>query len=236
MQAQFDSAEQKNGSGYWKSLDDLAETPAFREWAEREFPQGASELNGVDRRHFLKIMAASFGLAGVGLTGCRRPVHEIRPYARQPENIIPGVPQYYSSSRPTPFENIPLVVETHEARPTKIEGNPSYAAGGGATDAFTQASVLDLYDPSRAKANLRSGTTLSRAEVLDQLAKWSARLSQSVIEQVSQVVCTTRVGRLGSPRKRISSRSRSLIASPRVTETYCSTGERSSCLATVRMR
>ncbi|MFP4357914.1 MAG: TAT-variant-translocated molybdopterin oxidoreductase [Puniceicoccaceae bacterium] len=179
MENEFKALESQTGSRYWKSLDDLAETPAFREWAEREFPQGASELNGVDRRHFLKIMAASFGLAGVGLTGCRRPRHEILPYVRQPENVIPGVPQFYSSSRPTAWENIPVVVETHQARPTKIEGNPSYAPAGGATDAFTQASVLDLYDPARAKRNTRGSRTLDRAAVLDLLAEWSEAMASS---------------------------------------------------------
>jgi len=178
MDNEFKALEGKTGSRYWKSLDDLADTPAFREWSEREFPQGASELNGVDRRHFMKIMAASFGLAGVGLTGCRRPEHEILPYVQQPENIIPGVPQYYSSSRPTPWENIPVVVETHQARPTKIEGNPSYLAGGGSTDTFTQASVLDLYDPARAKRNTKGGKSLDRAAVEDLLAQWSGDMAQ----------------------------------------------------------
>ena len=84
---------------------------------EREFPQGAAELEveGVNRRHFLKIMAASFGLAGLGLTGCRQPEHKILPYVKQPENVIPGVAQYYSTSRPTAWGNVPLVVETHQA-------------------------------------------------------------------------------------------------------------------------
>ncbi|MGE9271401.1 MAG: TAT-variant-translocated molybdopterin oxidoreductase, partial [Verrucomicrobiales bacterium] len=176
MDNEFKALEGKTGSGYWKSLDDLADTPAFQEWAEREFPQGASELQGFNRRHFMKIMAASFGLAGVGLTGCRRPKHEILPYVQQPENIIPGVPQFYSSSRPTPWENVPVVVETHQARPTKIEGNPSYLAAGGGTDSFTQASVLDLYDPARAKRNVQGTKTLDRAAVLDLLANWSSQM------------------------------------------------------------
>tara|TARA_R100000027_G_scaffold47114_1_gene35923 strand:- start:16976 stop:20410 length:3435 start_codon:yes stop_codon:yes gene_type:complete len=179
MNNEFKALEGKAGSRYWKSLDDLAETPAFREWAEREFPQGASEIQGVNRRHFMKIMAASFGLAGVGLTGCRRPKHEILPYVKQPENIIPGVAQYYSSSRPTAWENVPVVVETHEARPTKIEGNSSYLAGGGATDIYTQASVLDLYDPSRAKRNVRGSKTLDRAAVLDLFSEWSGQLAST---------------------------------------------------------
>ncbi|MEM0967105.1 MAG: TAT-variant-translocated molybdopterin oxidoreductase [Verrucomicrobiota bacterium] len=179
MKKDFAGFNGKSGSRYWKSLDDLADTPAFREWAQREFPQGASELNGVNRRHFLKIMAASFGLAGVGLTGCRRPVHEILPYVRQPENIIPGVPQYYTSSSPGPWENTPLIVETHQVRPTKIEGNPSYIPSAGATDGFTQASVLDLYDPARAKRNSKGGRTMDRAAVQDLLAQYSAELSET---------------------------------------------------------
>jgi len=179
MDKEFKALEGKTGSRYWKSLDDLADTPAFREWAEREFPQGASEMQGVDRRHFMKIMAASFGLAGVGLTGCRRPQHEILPYVQQPENIIPGVPQFYSSSRPTPWENVPVVVETHSARPTKIEGNPSYLPAGGATDSFTQASVLDLYDPARAKRNVRGSKSLDKAAVKDLLVEWSGQMGAS---------------------------------------------------------
>lgn len=167
------------GSRYWRSLDDLADTPAFREWAEREFPQGAAEIDGVNRRHFMKIMAASFGLAGFGLAGCRQPEHLILPYARQPENIIPGAPQFYSSSRPAGREHIPVIVETHSARPTKIEGNPSYRPTGGATDSFTQASVLDLYDPARARFSRRGRTRLRDAEVRDLLAEYATRLGET---------------------------------------------------------
>ena len=66
----------ETGRAYWRSLDELADTPEFRQWLEREFPEGASELDPVSRRHFVKIMSASFLLAGIGLgaTGCRRPV------------------------------------------------------------------------------------------------------------------------------------------------------------------
>ena len=85
------------GQRYWKSLDDLAETPAFKDWIEREFPSGASEIEGVNRRQFMKVMAASFGLAGLGISGCRRPEQVILPYSKAPENVIPGVPIYYSS-------------------------------------------------------------------------------------------------------------------------------------------
>jgi molybdopterin-containing oxidoreductase family iron-sulfur binding subunit len=162
-----------SGPRYWKSLDDLAETPAFRDWVEREFPAGASEMEGVNRRHFMKIMAASFGLAGLGMSGCRRPEHTILPYARQPENVIPGVPVYFSSSMPGTSGNMPVIVETHQGRPTKIEGNPSYKPFGGATDIYTQASILDLYDPDRATKSRDGGAVISDAALRDRLTALS---------------------------------------------------------------
>ena len=157
------------GPQYWKSLDDLAETPAFKEWVEREFPAGAAELEGVNRRSFMKIMAASFGLAGLGMAGCRRPEKVVLAYAKQPENVIPGVPAYYTSSIPGARDNIPVIVETHTGRPTKIEGNPSYKPYGGGTNVYAQASILDLYDPDRATKSVEGGATLSPASVKDRL-------------------------------------------------------------------
>tara|TARA_B100001094_G_scaffold290867_1_gene308778 strand:+ start:75 stop:3506 length:3432 start_codon:yes stop_codon:yes gene_type:complete len=152
-----------SGSRYWKSLDDLAQTPSFRTWVEREFPQGASMLDGVQRRNFMKVMAASFGLAGFGMTGCRRPEQAIMPYGRSPEEIIPGVPVYYCTSQPNSHGNQPLIVESHQARPTKIEGNPSYLPSGGATDIYAQASVLNLYDPDRSQGSYVKKKTSSKS-------------------------------------------------------------------------
>jgi len=154
-----------SGPRYWKSLDDLAETPAFKDWVEREFPAGASEMEGVNRRQFMKVMAASFGLAGLGMSGCRRPEQTILPYSKAPENAIPGVPVYYASSQPGARDNVPVIVETHQGRPTKVEGNPSYKPYGGATSVHTQASILDLYDPDRA-----TKSSLSETAVRDRLA------------------------------------------------------------------
>lgn len=144
----------ENGKRYWKSLDDLANKPSFKSWVEREFPEGASMLEGVQRRGFMKLMAASFGLAGLGMTGCRRPEHTILPYGKSPEELIPGVPNFYATSMPSSQGFQPLIVESHEGRPTKIEGNPSYADYGGGTSIYAQASVLDLYDPDRSKSSL----------------------------------------------------------------------------------
>ncbi len=164
------SAREQAGPRYWKSPDELSGTPEFKEWLEQEFPEGASIAEETDRRAFLKLMGASFALAGVGLAGCRMPEQKILPYSKQPERIIPGVPLYYASSQPRPTDHLPLIVETHEARPTKIEGNPSDPATAGATDAFAQSSVLDLYDPDRLQhARRKNGGRVSKAAVRDAL-------------------------------------------------------------------
>lgn len=164
------TARELSGPQYWKSLDEAADTPEFREWLQREFPSKASELDGVDRRQFLKLMGASFAFAGLGLTGCRQPEQRILPYSKQPEHLIPGVAAFYSTSQVNTFDNIPLIVETHEARPTKLEGNPSYEPYAGTTDLFAQASILGLYDPDRAMHHKdASGHEISRSQVLDLL-------------------------------------------------------------------
>jgi len=164
------------GPRYWRSPDELAKAPEFQEMLHKEFPDGASEANEQDRRQFLKLMGASAAFAGIGLTGCRMPRRYVLPYGKQPERIIPGVPIYYATSFPGPYGNTPLIVETHDARPTKIEGNPSYAAYGGATNGFAQASVLDLYDPDRLQASQKkNGVPASQAEVATQLQNLSQK-------------------------------------------------------------
>jgi len=150
---------------YWRSPAELANAPEFQEMLNREFPEGATEANETDRRSFLKLMGASAGLAGIGLTGCRMPVKEILPYSKQPELMVPGVPMYYASSFPGTVENIPLIVETNDARPTKVEGNPSDPGYAGATDSFAQASVLDLYDPDRLQKSVSEGKPINPAAV-----------------------------------------------------------------------
>jgi molybdopterin-containing oxidoreductase family iron-sulfur binding subunit len=146
-----------SGKAYWRSLDELADTPAFRAWVERQFPGSMRALldEGVDRRRFLQLMAASLGLAG--LTGCRRPELHALPYTKPPEQVVPGLPTYYASAMPRPGSASPVLVESHEGRPTKIEGNPRHPDSGGCSDVFAQASVLDLYDPDRSAAVLRAG-------------------------------------------------------------------------------
>jgi MoCo/4Fe-4S cofactor protein with predicted Tat translocation signal len=154
------SGIESTGKSYWRSLDELADSPAFREWVDERFPRSMSELlaGGIDRRRFLHLMAASLGLAGLtGFTGCRRPEFKALPYSKPPLEVVPGLPNFYASSMPRPGSAIPILVESHEGRPTKIEGNPKHPDSGGASDAFAQASVLDMYDPDRSKSVLHKG-------------------------------------------------------------------------------
>ena len=145
---------QTTGRRYWRSMDELADTPEFKDWLHREFPQGASdELDGTSRRHFLKIMSASFALAGLAFAGagCRRPEEKLEPFGKQPEDYVYGKCEYYATAMPTRTGAIPLVVKSYEGRPIKVEGNSLYPGGNGGTDRFAQASILNVYDPDRAR-------------------------------------------------------------------------------------
>ena len=149
MQALRARLEETRGREYWRSLEAVAETPEFKEFLHREFPQNASEwLDPVGRRGFLKLMGASLALAGV--SACtRQPEEAIVPYVRQPEELVPGKPLFYATAMPFAGSGVGLLVENHEGRPTKIEGNPDHPASLGATDLFAQAAILNLYDPDR---------------------------------------------------------------------------------------
>ncbi len=141
---------------YWKSLNELAQNKEYEKFVEREFPENATELNdGVSRKGFLRIMGASIALAG--FAACRRPVQKILPYSKQPEDIVPGVPLFYASAMPFQGNLTGLVVENHEGRPTKVEGNDLHPASGGNTNAYHQASILEMYDPDRSRTPIRNG-------------------------------------------------------------------------------
>jgi MoCo/4Fe-4S cofactor protein with predicted Tat translocation signal len=137
------------GRQYWRSLEELADTEELRRFVEREFPHHAGEwFDPVGRRGFLKLMGASLALAGA--TACtRQPDEVLVPYVRQPENLVPGRPLFFATAMPLSGSAIGLLAESHEGRPTKIEGNPDHPASLGATDAYAQGSVLQLYDPDR---------------------------------------------------------------------------------------
>jgi MoCo/4Fe-4S cofactor protein with predicted Tat translocation signal len=158
--------EPVNGKHYWRGLGELSDTPEFRQWLEREFPAGAAELNGDEwsRRDFVKLMGASMALAGIGLTSCRRPEMHLVPFTKSVEWTIPGKFLYYATAMPRRTGAIPLIATTVDGRPIKLEGNPLHPASGGTTDTFVQASVLDLYDPSRSQRFVHKGKTSNRGE------------------------------------------------------------------------
>ena len=169
-------SEPLTGKNYWRSLGQLSDTPEFRGWMEREFPQGAAEMQGgdVSRRNFLKLMGASTALAGLGLSACRRPEMHLVPFTRGVEWSIPGKSLFFTTARPSRRGYAPVVATTHDGRPTKIEGNPLHPVSKGTTDMFAQSSILDLYDPDRAKKITQAGVAADEAafeKALDEIIK-----------------------------------------------------------------
>jgi MoCo/4Fe-4S cofactor protein with predicted Tat translocation signal len=152
--------EPATGRKYWRSLEELKDTPEFRERLAREFPQGAAELEGneISRRGFMQFMGASVALAGLGLTGCRRPLLHGVPYTKGVEWQIPGKALHYATAMPRRGGALPLIATTYDGRPTKLEGNPHVPGHTTATDAIGQAAILDLYDPDRSKVVLKAKT------------------------------------------------------------------------------
>jgi len=144
-------ARAKSGPQYWRCLEELAQTDGFFEMLHREFPRQASVWpESSSRRDFLKLMSASMALAG--LAGCVKiPLQPIVPYVRQPNEVVLGNPLFFASAMPFGAYGTPVLVESHEGRPTKIEGNPEHPAGLGGSDVFAQASILDMYDPDRSQ-------------------------------------------------------------------------------------
>ncbi|MBA3355128.1 MAG: TAT-variant-translocated molybdopterin oxidoreductase [Pyrinomonadaceae bacterium] len=150
----------EDGKNFWRSLEELGNSPEFREFVQREYPQHAEEWDDpVERRTFLKLMGASLALAG--LSGCvYQPPEKIVPYVRQPQEAVPGKALFFATAATLAGIATPLLARSNEGRPTKIEGNPDHPnnrsadsvdSGSSATDLFAQASILDLYDPDRSQ-------------------------------------------------------------------------------------
>ena len=137
------------GRRYWRSLDEVKDTPEFREFLHREFPQQADEPVGFDRRRWLQLMGASLALAGV--TGCRWEAEQLMPMSTgRSAGRIPGIPQQFATAWELDGVGRSLLVTCVDGRPVKIEGNPDHPDGRGASSAFDQALILNLYDPDRA--------------------------------------------------------------------------------------
>jgi molybdopterin-containing oxidoreductase family iron-sulfur binding subunit len=145
----------RSGQALWRSLDQLADDPEFRRWLEAEFP-AAFVAAAADRRTVMKVMAASLLLGG--LAGCGDPPEEAIPYIVEPPGETAGKPRHYATA--VTFEGFasPVLAEVYEGRPVRVDGNPEHPlkrrhpATASATDAFTQAAVLGLYDPDRSQS------------------------------------------------------------------------------------
>lgn len=132
----------------WRSIEDLNGDKRVEKFKFREFQEGASELNeGVSRRDFLKFLGSTAALAGLSGCNIRKPYYKIKAYARKVEHSVPGIPTFYATSYQVNSAVYGLLAETHEGRPTKIEGNPTYPNTQGSSVLFPQSSIIDLYDP-----------------------------------------------------------------------------------------
>jgi molybdopterin-containing oxidoreductase family iron-sulfur binding subunit len=152
------------GKRFWRSVDELADTPEFQAAVEREFPAAAQEwVDPVSRRGFLKLMGASMALAG--MAGCtKQPEETIYPYVKQPEDLVLGKPMYFATAHPFVTGCVPLLVKSDEFRPIKIDGNPEHTYNHGGSDAFSQGTLLELYDPDRSQHVLLRGESREWAE------------------------------------------------------------------------
>lgn len=172
-------AQNDNNTKLWRSLDDLSNSPEFLARLDKEFPQGASQLEmreGMHRRKFLGLIGASMALAGVAsTTGCiRRPKEHIYAENSRAENTLPGVPKHFATSACIASGVLGLMVTSTDGRPTKIDGNLAHPMNGGKdgqkgvgpSNAFAQAEILNLYDPDRGQHSLRKDVQVSKLDTL----------------------------------------------------------------------
>ena len=167
QKSKIDNAPDLSGQAYWRSLEEYADSPAFRAAVAEEFPgYDPDEILSMSRRKFMALAGASMALAGLTLTGCRRwPKEQVLPYAARPEGQVPGVPDYFASMLERGGVATPVLVKTFDGRPIKIDGNPDAGGAGqtpylmGKTSVFDQAETLTFYDPERARGVLRRDTT-----------------------------------------------------------------------------
>ncbi|MCP4846445.1 MAG: TAT-variant-translocated molybdopterin oxidoreductase, partial [Verrucomicrobiaceae bacterium] len=169
----------------FRSLAELHDTAGFKERLEREFPQGAAELercgeeDPVSRRRFMRLMGASTALAGLGMAACRRPVGKILPYARGVEWMIPGKAVYYATAMPRAAGATSIVAKVHEGRPTHLQGNPLHPSTNGGTDHFAVASILDLYDPERSRSYKKANNPITDSEFRSFFSEKKKKLADS---------------------------------------------------------
>ena len=145
------------GRDYWRTLQELAETPEFAAVVEREVPRFRDVLGGFDRRRFLQLMAASMALGGLSACGPEPNPRQLLPYVEQPPGIVPGRARYYATATSLEGYATGVLVAHQMARPVKVEGNPDHPASLGAASGIMQATILGLYDPRRAQSIVGKG-------------------------------------------------------------------------------
>ncbi|PKQ44350.1 TAT-variant-translocated molybdopterin oxidoreductase [Confluentibacter flavum] len=155
---------------YWKSVEELNEKSSIVETLKQnEFVEqiptdeflGDKDLldaTSTTRRDFLKFVG--FSTAAASLAACEGPVVKSIPYVVQPEEIIPGVANYYATTIADGFDFASVLVKTREGRPIKIENNTMATTNGGA-NARVNASVLGLYDSLRVQGPTKDGKSIS---------------------------------------------------------------------------
>jgi MoCo/4Fe-4S cofactor protein with predicted Tat translocation signal len=175
-----------NNKKYWKGIEELSNDPEFLKNANNEFPDflplketqadGGEVESGTDRRDFLKLLG--FGVAAASLAACEAPIKRAIPYLNKPEEVDPGIANWYASTYQENGEYCSILVKTREGRPIKIEGNTLSKVTKGGTSARVQASVLSLYDETRLKNFTKAGNTIDKAtadkEISSKLAAASA--------------------------------------------------------------
>ena len=141
----------QSGKDYWRSVDEFVDAPEFEEFVKREYPVHSEDWDkAVSRRTFVKLMGGTLALAG--LSGCViQPAEKIVPYVRPEEDLLPGRPLFFATAMTVGGIATGLLAKSFDGRPIKLEGNPGHPGSLGATDAWAQASLLDMYDPDRSQ-------------------------------------------------------------------------------------
>ncbi len=141
------------GPEYWRSIEHYSQSSEVQKLIDEEFAgYDPKSLLTTSRRRFMQFMGASFALAGLTLTGCRRwPRETLAPFSGAPKDRTPGVPESFATVFEMGGVGVGVLAEAFDGRPIKIEGNPEHADSLGAAGAFEQASILELYDPDRSK-------------------------------------------------------------------------------------
>lgn len=166
---------------YWQNFGELTQSDAFRKTSEKEFQEDLLPIEELDskgllevktpRRDFLKYMGFSTAAAALAAS-CQNKVNKAIPYLQRPEDVIPGVANFYASTYVNGGDAISVVVKQRDGRPIKIEGNELSSLTKGGTSAQAQASVLDLYDPTRLRHPLqRTGNDFKEVTSFDAFDK-----------------------------------------------------------------